>query len=67
MAVIDTLEIKISADSSKAIAELNKLSTSWSNLEKNSKLTTLLNNLNKIDKTIKDTSNNRDNIYKITT
>ena len=66
MAVIDTLEIKISADSSKAIAELNKLSTSLSNLDKNSKFTTLLNNLNKIDKTIKDTAANSDNIDKIT-
>lgn len=66
MAVIDTLEIKISADSSKAIAELNKLSTSLSNLDKNSKFTTLLNNLNKIDETIKDTAANSDNIDKIT-
>lgn len=66
MAVIDTLEIKISADSSKAIAELNKLSTSLSNLDKNSKFTTLLNNLNKIDKTIKDTAANSDDIDKIT-
>lgn len=66
MAVIDTLEIKISADSSKAIAELNKLSTSLSNLDKNSKFTTLLNNLNEIDKTIKDTAANSDNIDKIT-
>ena len=65
MAVIDTLEIKISADSSKAIAELNKLSTSLSNLDKNSKFTTLLNNLNKIDETIKDTAANSDNIDKI--
>ena len=65
MAVIDTLEIKISADSSKAIAELNKLSTSLSNLDKNSKFTTLLNNLNEIDKTIKDTAANSDNIDKI--
>lgn len=66
MAVIDTLEIKISADSSKAIAELNKLSASLSNLDKNSKFTTLLNNLNKIDETIKDTAANSDNIDKIT-
>ena len=66
MAVIDTLEIKISADSSKAIAELNKLSTSLSNLDKNSKFTTLLNNLNEIDKTIKNTVANSDNIDKIT-
>lgn len=66
MAVIDTLEIKISADSSKAIAELNKLSTSLSNLDKNSKFTTLLNNLNEIDKTIKNTAANSDNIDKIT-
>ena len=65
MAVIDTLEIKISADSSKAIAELNKLSTFLSNLDKNSKFTTLLNNLNEIDKTIKDTAANSDNIDKI--
>ena len=66
MAVIDTLEIKISADSSKAIAEWNKLSTSLSNLDKNSKFTTLLNNLNEIDKTIKNTAANSDNIDKIT-
>ena len=65
MAVIDTLEIKISADSSKAIAELNKLSTFLSKLDKNSKFTTLLNNLNEIDKTIKDTAANSDNIDKI--
>lgn len=65
MAVIDTLEIKISADSSKAIAELNKLSTSLSNLDKNSKFTTLLNNLNEIDKTIKNTAANSNDIDKI--
>lgn len=65
MAVIDTLEIKISADSSKAIAELNKLSASLSNLDKNSKFTTLLNNLNEIDKTIKNTAANSDDIDKI--
>lgn len=57
MAVIDTLEIRVSADSSKAIAELDKLSASLSNLKKNGKFTTLINNLNKLNDALGNTTN----------
>lgn len=65
---IDSLQIEISSNSSNAAMEIDKLATSLANLKNQAKITTVINNLNKLSQALaglKNSSSGLDSLAKI--